>query len=217
MHGIIIICLILGVLALLGGMRILIAWKWFKGTEEAFHTIWLDKRMYWISLVYAVTVILIFWLGNRWRTEIGSAYVRYFDMVITYFLLAAVDIRKKIVPNEILLCYLAGQMLMIVAFALPEIWIRSWMGGIVLSVLFGILAWFSKGGLGLGDVKLLGVTALTAGWMYTIQVVCLALVPSFVYSIWALAVCHKGRKMEIPFVPFLLVGMMLQLWWQCMS
>lgn len=40
---------------------------------------------------------------------------------------------------------------------------------------------------------------------------------SFVYSIWALAVCHKGRKMEIPFVPFLLVGMMLQLWWQCMS
>lgn len=45
-------------------------------------------------------------------------------------------------------------------------------------------------------MKLLGVTALTAGWMYTIQVVCLALVPSFVYSIWALAVCHKRRKME---------------------
>ena len=138
-------------------------------------------------------------------------------MVITYFLLAAVDIRKKIVPNEILLCYLAGQMLMMAAFDTPEIWIQSWIGAIVLSVLLGILAWFSKGGLGLGDVKLLGVTALTAGWMYTIQVVCLALVPSFVYSIWALAVCHKGRKMEIPFVPFLLVGMMLQLWWQCMS
>ncbi len=119
MHGI--ICLILGVLALLGGMRILIAWKWFKGAEEAFHTIWLDKRTYWISLVYAVTVILIFWLGNRERTEIGSAYVRYFDMVITYFLLAAVDIRKKIVPNEILLCYLAGQMLMMAAFDTPEI------------------------------------------------------------------------------------------------
>ena len=215
MHGI--ICLILGVLALLGGMRILIAWKWFKGAEEAFHTIWLDKRTYWISLVYAVTVILIFWLGNRERTEIGSAYVRYFDMVITYFLLAAVDIRKKIVPNEILLCYLAGQMLMMAAFDTPEIWIQSWIGAIVLSVLLGNLAWCSKGGLGLGDVKLLGVTALTAGWMYTIQVVCLALVPSFVYSIWALAVCHKGRKMEIPFVPFLLVGMMLQLWWQCMS
>lgn len=83
--------------------------------------------------------------GKRERTEIGSAYVRYFDMVITYFLLAAVDIRKKIVPNEILLCYLAGQMLMMAAFDTPEIWIQSWIGAIVLSVLLGILAWFSKG------------------------------------------------------------------------
>lgn len=214
MNGILV--LVLTAVAFLGGIRVLMAWKWWNGREEPLHRIWLDKKMYLASVIYGLAEVILFFWGNS-RFSAGGAAVRCFDMLITYLLLTVIDIRKKMVPNEILLCYLAGQLLLAAAFTMPESWLGLWLGGIVLSLLLCLLVWFSKGGFGLGDVKLLGITALTAGWTYTLQIVCLALIPSFVYSLWALLVCHRERKMEIPFVPFLLIGMIMHFCWQCMG
>ena len=83
-------------------------------------------------------------------------------------------------------------------------------GLIFLFILF-FAAWVFKGRIGLGDTKLMGVTAMTAGIGYTLSMVFMAFMLSFVYSVIVLLIKKKNRKDEIPFVPFLTIGMLLQL------
>ena len=79
-----------------------------------------------------------------------------------------------------------------------------------LFILF-FAAWVFKGRIGLGDAKLMGVTAMTAGIGYTLSMVFMAFMLSFVYSVIVLLIKKKNRKDEIPFGPFLTIGMLLQL------
>ena len=74
-----------------------------------------------------------------------------------------------------------------------------------------IFAWFSKGKMGMGDAKLLGITAMTAGCKYTMQILSIALMLSFFYSLYLLGFWKKCIRTEFPFVPFLTVGMAVHL------
>lgn len=137
--------------------------------------------------------------------------IRFLILAMTYLILAVVDGKKRIVPDRILLCYLFSQILLAAASA--DIFSMVQMaaeGGVFLGI-FVVLYFISRGRIGLGDVKLLGVTAMTAGWSYTVQILVYGLMLSFFYSVWLLLFRRLSGKTEIPFVPFLAAGMAVQM------
>lgn len=84
--------------------------------------------------------------------------------------------------------------------------IREQIVPLALAGMFAGLSVLSGGGFGMGDALLLIVLGLHLPMEEYLLMLCLALVFAAVWSLLLVAVKKKGRKTEIPFVPFLLFG-----------
>lgn len=204
--------------AVLGGMEMIYGiWAW-KEQEKAFHSVWTEKLLYQSIGVWLILLWGIWFAAARVGTGFKGIFpqpgylpaARFMALFLTYILLAAVDMKHKIIPDRILLCYFLSQILMGAASQSLAAMGRCLLEGSIFTVFLLVFACVSRGKLGMGDVKLLGVTAMTAGWMYTAQIAVYGLMISFVWGIWLLVFRKKSIKTEMAFVPFLLGGMMIQ-------
>lgn len=188
-------------LAMLDGMKTEYGIRLNNERDVPFTKIWRGRGIY----LWAVVWLVIF-SGVRILTGGNIRLIRMMDLAITYVILAFLDLKWRIVPDWILVCYLAGQLLFgAFSTGISELLRICFTGGI-----FGAALWafshFSGEKMGQGDVKLLCATAMTAGWAYAFQVFALGLVLSFLFSIYLILFRRKSVKTEIPFVPFLAAG-----------
>ncbi|WP_251501365.1 prepilin peptidase [Otoolea muris] len=187
----------------LAAMRLWLAGKAFLGKTTSFFPLFLERRFYAALLLGTAAGLAAGGLG------ISVYALRYADLVFSYLILAVVDGKRREVPDEILLCLLFSQMLYGAAGAPAWELGRIFTGGAVFSACLAGAAFLSEGRIGWGDVKLLAVTAVTAGWPYTVTIAGLGLFASFFYSLWLLLFKKTGGKEEFPFVPFLAAGMLM--------
>jgi prepilin signal peptidase PulO-like enzyme (type II secretory pathway) len=120
-------------------------------------------------------------------------------------LLAAIDIQHRLLPNDILLP--AGVAIgVIVLVADPSAFVAHLAAGAALGFFFFAFALVSRGGLGMGDVKLGFVLGLALG-ILTLPAMLLALAGLFLAAVCVL-VRHgfAARKQALPFGPFLALG-----------
>lgn len=127
--------------------------------------------------------------------------------------LAVIDVRTKRLPDRIvfptfgvLLLLFTGAAL--VAHDLAPLW-RA-LGGAAASVaLYLVIALLSRGGMGLGDVKLAAVLGLAMAWMGWGALI-VGTVSGFVlggaFGLSALALRRVGRHTAVPFGPWMLLG-----------
>jgi leader peptidase (prepilin peptidase)/N-methyltransferase len=80
-------------------------------------------------------------------------------------------------------------------------------------VLFLLIAILSRGGMGLGDVKMAALMGIMLGFPSVLVAIFLAIMAGGSTAIVLLATRKKGRKQAIPFGPFLALGTMLALIW----
>lgn len=198
--------LILPVISVLGGMKSVCMILTWKGEEDFFLRVWAGKRLLIWSGVWLIIYLIVWGLFGR-----TVRAVRMADLLCTYGILAVVDKKKRVVPEGILLCYFAGQMLMGAVSMAPSELFSTVLTGTGMMMAFCLFSWLSKGKAGMGDAKLLGVTAMTAGWEYTMQILALALMLSFFYSLYLLIIRKENVQAEFPFVPFLTAGAALQM------
>jgi len=146
-------------------------------------------------------------------TPIAAVRVLFACALIVLFV---TDMQHKILPNVITL---PG---MVVGFAcslfLPPGWRDSLIGIVVGGgVLFAIAETYyrvrGEEGLGMGDVKLLGMIGAFLGWKLVLLTLVLA---SFTGSVFGVAVIASGRgnmKYALPFGTFLAVGALVAAIW----
>lgn len=131
-----------------------------------------------------------------------------------------VDVREHRLPDWLTYPAFGGAaMLLAMAAAATGEWGaygRAWLGALALAGGFLLLAIIRPADLGLGDVKLAGSLGLLLGWIGWSHVV-LGAFASFLlgglYSALLLATRRAGRRSEIPFGPFMLVGALLTVVW----
>lgn len=193
-------------ISVLGGMKSTYGIELWKDRERPFSQIWTEKWMYKLAGCWLIFYVLVWLLFEK-----SIIAVRTADLLGTYGILAVIDGKCRIVPDWILICYFAGQMLLGALCNLPVDLLQTCLMGIGFGIICMIFAWFSKGKMGMGDAKLLGITAMTAGCKYTMQILSIALMLSFFYSLYLLGFWKKCIRTEFPFVPFLAVGMAVHL------
>lgn len=192
--------------SILGGMKAAWGLSLWKDQDASCFQVWCERRTAALFGVFLLLYGLVWFGSGKVVTALRSA-----DLLCTYGILALVDGKKRIVPDEILLCYFAGQMLM-GAFGMPlDMLGRTVLTGILFTAVLSACVWALGRKMGMGDVKLLGVTAMTAGWGYTVQLLFLAMALSLVYSICLLVILRKDIRTEFPFVPFLAAGMAIHM------
>lgn len=127
--------------------------------------------------------------------------------------LAAIDIDHKRLPDVLTLpSYPVGIVLLGAAAVVDHnlhALVRSLIGMVALYLFFGLLWFVYPVGMGFGDVKLSGVLGLYLGWIgYGALVVggFAAFLIGGLAGIGLMVVARAGRKTQVPFGPYMLVG-----------
>ena len=154
----------------------------------------------------AVALVLIY----ERNTMVSN--LKLITLLSILFAAAYVDAREKIIPNVLVLTGLALRVVFWIAelIVTPDTFltiVKNDLTGCLLVVVFFIIGvLMMKGGLGMGDVKLMLVMCLFQGFYGVVSALFFSLFVVFVYAIIALIARKKSRKDSVAFGPAILLG-----------
>ena len=136
-----------------------------------------------------------------WSTETIVAMTFYY-LLLT---ITISDLEEHKIPNAVLLpFFIIGLFERILISKTINWYFNPFLGIIVGFGVMFLLAYFSKGGMGGGDIKLLAVIGIFIGPLGALITLFLAAFLGLFYAIFSGAALKKGTK--IPFGPFLAIG-----------
>jgi leader peptidase (prepilin peptidase)/N-methyltransferase len=125
--------------------------------------------------------------------------------------LAVIDARTKLLPDRIVFpLYALAAVGLPLASALGRDWTRLWVALVMGALLYGLfwVLWFF-GGLGYGDVNLIGLVGLYLGWLGATVAdagVLLGTLAASLYYVGKLLLRKATRKTELAYGPYLIAG-----------
>jgi len=165
-----------------------------------------------VELLNALLYALVIWYyGFSWATPIYWVFASML-IVVTF-----IDLDFQIIPNVI---SLPG---IVLGFCLSPLipwlgWQDSLIGIVVgggclwvIAVVYMLIA--KTEGMGMGDVKLLAMIGGFLGYKALLPVILISSVVGSIVGIVLIGLSGKGRKLEIPFGPYLSLGAVLVLIW----
>lgn len=169
-------------------------------------------------LVEAGTAAVFVVLATRIGVE--PALPAYLYLGAIGVALALIDIDVKRLPNVIVLpSYVVAAALLGVAAVVGDDYPDLLRALLAMAALFGfyfVLALVYPAGMGFGDVKLAGVLGLYLGWLGWAEVVTggfLGFLFGGLVGGVLMATQRAGRKSQIPFGPYMLVGAFVAILW----
>jgi leader peptidase (prepilin peptidase) / N-methyltransferase len=144
----------------------------------------------------------------------------YFFFAAVAVVLTVIDARHRLLPNAVVMPALGVSVILLTLAAAGEAaWGalgRALLGGVVLFIVYLVLALISPAGLGMGDVKLaavLGTFLGFQGWGALFVGSVLASVVGAVVGLAVLVSRRGGLRSDVPFGPSMLVGAMVAVLW----
>jgi leader peptidase (prepilin peptidase)/N-methyltransferase len=140
-----------------------------------------------------------------WRFGFTADALIYAAFFSALLVITVIDFDFQIIPDRISLPGIP------IAFAsalsLGHItWWESLLGAALPAVLFMAIIILSRGGMGLGDVKLIAMIGALVGWKLALLTIFVGAVAGSVVGIALMVFQGKGRKTAVPFGPFLSLG-----------
>lgn len=141
--------------------------------------------------------------------------LKLITLLALLFTAAYVDAREKIIPNMVVLAGLVLRVAFWVAelFVIPDKFLSvvkdNLLACLLVVIFFVIGVLVIKGGLGMGDIKLMLVMCLFQGFYGVVSALFCALFAAFVYAIVVLIMKKKSRNDSVAFAPAILLGTLL--------
>ncbi|MEE8483044.1 MAG: prepilin peptidase [Nitrospinota bacterium] len=127
--------------------------------------------------------------------------------------IAFIDIDHMIIPDVITLPGIVIGLLA-AAFVLPVGIKFSFLGLLVGGGLFLLLAIIVPGGMGGGDIKLMGMVGAFLGLKAVLITIFAGSLVGSIVGVIGIVACGKGRKTKIPFGPYLVLGALMALFYE---
>jgi leader peptidase (prepilin peptidase)/N-methyltransferase len=173
----------------------------------------ISVRYPFVELLNGILYMVVLWrFGAHWHTLFYLVFVSLL-IVITF-----IDLDHQMIPDSITL---PGMVIGIVlgSFLLLDPYDRSRTMSVVNSlagmlfggVLYYLIAVLSRGGMGGGDIKMMGMLGSVLGWKGVIMTTFTASLTGSIVGIMLMVLRGKGRKTKIPFGPFLALGALVSL------
>jgi leader peptidase (prepilin peptidase)/N-methyltransferase len=175
----------------------------------------IPARIFWMELTTGLAFGLLYlYLGLT--PELGVALFYYCLLAV----LAVIDIEQGLILNRLvypgmvvaLICSVFAPQLSGVQVVVPSL-ARAAIGGGIGFMLFLLIVLFSRGGMGIGDIKMEAFIGIMLGFPNILVGIFLAIVTGGLVAVGLLVTRLKGRKQTMPFGPFLAVGAFLALLW----
>ena len=137
----------------------------------------------------------------------------YIYMIVITF----IDLKHMIIPDSLniglLILGLIYRIFRYNIYNIPINIINSILALIVPSGVFMLIILISKGGMGGGDMKLIGVLGFILGLKEITLTMFLSFLLGAIISIFLLLFNIKGKKDPIPFGPFICLAFMITVFW----
>jgi leader peptidase (prepilin peptidase)/N-methyltransferase len=165
-----------------------------------------------ISLRYPVVEILcgLFALITFVKFGLTLEALIYFIFIASLLVITFIDIDHQIIPDVITLPGIP--IFFVASFGLPDIkYLESLLGILVGGGSLLLVAWTynlvtKKEGMGGGDIKLLAMIGAVIGWKGVLFTIFVASAVGTISGMLVMLKTGKGRKLAIPFGPFLAIG-----------
>lgn len=175
-----------------------------------------ERKKWWIFLGLLGTGLLFIAQAVVYPNTTIMNTIKLCILFVILFVAAIVDLKKKIIPNALILLGLGCRVFIYILeiFFTENLKQILWNDLIGFLIGFGVLAIISvvtKQALGFGDVKLFAVIGIMSGAYATYSVLFVSVFISALVSIALLVSRKKGRKDSIPFGPCIFIGYFLVL------
>ncbi len=143
--------------------------------------------------------------------------IKLLTVFVVFSMAALTDIESYIIPNSLVLAIVGVRSVLVLAefFGAKDncaYQIKvSLVGGILSLVIFLIISIITKGGFGMGDVKLLAAQGFMMGLYSVVNTFLYALVCCSIIALVLVAANKKKLKDKMPFAPFIFVGYVVSL------
>lgn len=197
-----IITVLITVAAVVFGRRQLIRWNLWENRR---------RKIIWIAaivLIFAGSGILFNLYEYHWL-KAGRYLILMHGLLLTAFS----DAARRIIPNRALAAMLLARLVLIPAdiIAFPAYWaeilISAGLGFIAGGALFLFGNIVTRGGAGMGDVKLAAVMGIYMGFQVLMSCLVITLLMTAVTGL-VLMLLHRGKD-GVPLAPFAAVGAMV--------
>ena len=134
-------------------------------------------------------------------------------LLVFLFIVAMFDIKTKQVSSKLCGIFAVCAIVLLIVSKLSgrEISIFSYIGGILIGVLFIVVAKISAGAIGAGDGMVMAVAGLYVGFERNLEILFIAFLASALVGIILWITRKKKRKETMAFLPFILTGYLASL------
>ncbi|MDD5923177.1 MAG: A24 family peptidase [Clostridia bacterium] len=157
---------------------------------------------------------MMFWshwkLGDALEKSLKQLFIFEFLTAVAY-----VDLKKQIIPNKLIIFAFFSYFVFFSYEVLAKdaniktLLINAGLGLLLGGGVFGLSALFSKGAVGMGDIKLFSVLGILMGPFAVFNVIVYTVLLTAVYGIVMMLRKKKNKKSVVPAGPFALAGMMI--------
>ena len=179
---------------------------------------WMKKREMWTKTTGTILVLynLIVCIAGVWLMYQYGYHplkiTRYLVLLEALILIAIEDRKYQIISNRILaamalvrMALLAGEIACFPAYWNMILW-SAFIGFAVGGGIFLLAFLLSRGGIGMGDVKLMAVQGFYLGSQTMISSLVLTMVFTIITGLSLVSVKKASLKAELPFGPFVAAG-----------
>jgi leader peptidase (prepilin peptidase)/N-methyltransferase len=163
------------------------------------------------------TLNAVIYLIMYFRFGFGVDFIFYSLMSSALVSITIIDLKEMIIPDCLVISVLVISIIhkccnYFMYGISPEI-INSIVGLLVAGGIFLAIVLLSRGGMGGGDVTLIGALGFVLGFKIVFLNILLSFVLGAIISVFLLATKIKTRKDPIPFGPFIVLGFFLTVLW----
>lgn len=172
--------------------------------------------------IFAFSYLLIgncnstmFWgAACYWNNILGWLSLPYLLIILSLLVaIFVIDLENQFIPDNLVFVLLVITVVTLILFSPEQFFLRILTGfGVSLFLLIIHLATLGKG-MGLGDVKLALIGGMILGWPITISWMFLSFVIGGVVGVILIALGKASFGKQIPFGPFLVIGLIMTLIW----
>ncbi|MFC1908022.1 prepilin peptidase [Chloroflexota bacterium] len=175
----------------------------------------IPRRVLWVELGTGLMFAFTYWYYGL-STEL--AITAFYGCI--FIAIGVIDLEHKLILNKIVYPAVVVALIVSILLPQPEIISLPWLGavngiigGAIGFVLLLIIALISRGGMGLGDVKMAALIGLVTGFPLVFVALFLGIVLGGLVAGILLLLKIKKRKEAIPFGPFLSLATITTLLW----
>ena len=165
-----------------------------------------------ISLQYPIVEFITALLYLFTYLKFGLSLAGYINLFLISLLtiITFIDLNEKIIPN--VLSYSGIIIGLILSLIFEHItFISSLIGLIIPSILLLIIALIFKGGMGIGDVKLVGMIGTFTGYLYPLISIFIGSLIGIIIYFPLMLKGNVDRKTRIPFGPLISLGTIIMI------